>query len=814
MVKNIRYPLFVILSGFSIGFFIWSVNTEVSLFNAFIIENILHPKDRLRLILFLIASIITVFALWILLSYVFHNRKKESLRSAFKKTSNWISVGILIWFIPILSIQAIEVYYPFQVFSCLTAMLLLTLYIIHNITTRSKYAYSPSHFSPHHKERASLLLVSLLAISYALFFILYTVAKHRSFHSYALDLGWQNQVFYTILSRGNPRVTLFITLDTLCNHFQPLYYLLAPLYALYQNAVTLLVLQSVLLASSAIPIYLIAKKRLNSNVLSVVVSVVFLLYPALHGLNTYDFHGVVLLIPILSFMLYFYETRRLKLFWLFFALALITREDTAITLLGVGAYILIIAKNRKLGIWAIAVSIAYFLMTLAIMSALGGYANVENYGELSLPETQNFHGVLTTIFTNPYFTLRHVFFNSDKLKYLFQIFLPVFFLPFFAPKKFIIMLPGLAVILLSGNGAQYSIGYQYSAHIIPLIFYLTVMGIENIRNRWPTVKNITITILLLLSGILMNYEYGLVLSKRFTGIPKATDREKIVYSFFDAIPDDATVAAISRFSPHLSGRDMIRLLNKADNDTEYYLVDTFSPPPALDTYELEYRGHGLNAIEIRLIASRLLKSGKYGVVRHEQGILLLRKDQNTADNISILNTINSIPAEENPEIVSYFTDPANSISRTYISTIEAFEKFLSQHRYDTVIIAVKGDATKNLTYSFLKNLMYKGSRINMLKDHGSYAAVIHRDKLIYESIQNSSALNIDNSSSEKIDDLFRRVELNIVSAGYKYGNLASIKINGKEYSPDQRGFNVVVLDQFMRIKEAVYFDVWTKIWQQ
>ena len=39
------------------------------------------------------------------------------------------------------------------------------------------------------------------------------------------------------------------------------------------------------------------------------------------------------------------------------------------------------------------------------------------------------------------------------------------------------------------------------------------------------------------------------------------------------------------------------------------------------------------------------------------------------------------------------------------------------------------------------------------------------------------------------------------SAGYKTGNIASIKINNKEYSKNRRGLNIVIYDA--KLKEVV-----------
>jgi len=432
--ENVKYIIFVIISGFSTGFFAWSISIEKDLFKGFIFQNILSPANRTKLLLFLFMGILSVLSVWILLSLILHYKKKEHLPTVLNRTSSWIFIGVVLWFLPVLSIQAIEVYYPFQIFILLLGLLILVSYIVYSISRRSK-SFSESNISfKWNSDRISLLIVILFSIGYALFFVIYTVSKHYSFHSYAFDLGWYNQVFYTLVHKGWPFITLHTPLNHFSNHFEILFYLLAPIYALFQNPVTLLVLQSLFLASSAVPLYLIAKKRLNNNFLSIIISIVFLLFPALHGLNTYDFHGLVFFIPILFFMFYFLETDKMKLFWLFFVLALITREDTPVTLIGVGLYIYFIMKNRKLGISVSLSSIIYFLIVLYTMTAFEG---TENYTDLALPESQGFPGVLTTLFTNPFFAFKRVFFNTDKLLYLFQIFLPVLFLPFFAIKKMI-----------------------------------------------------------------------------------------------------------------------------------------------------------------------------------------------------------------------------------------------------------------------------------------------------------------------------------------------------------------------------------------
>ncbi len=810
--ENIKYIIFVIISGFSAGFFAWSISIEKDLFYGFILRNILSPEDRMELLVFLFTGIMAALGGWVLLSNTLYQKRKERPETLLNRTSSWIFTGAVLWFFPILSIRAIEVYYPFQIFFLLLGMLILVSYIVFVITRHIK-SFSESNISKWNSDRIGLFLVILISTGYALFFTVYTVSRHYSFHSFSFDLGWQNQVFYTLVHKGWPRVTLFIDLAHMGNHFQPLYYLLAPIYALFQDPVTLLVLQALFLASSAVPLYLIAKKRLKNVFLSVIISAVFLLYPALHGLNTFDFHGLVLFIPIITFMLYFLETDRMKPFWVFFALALITREDTPVTLIGVGLYIFLIMKKRKLGVLVTASSFIYFFIVLFTMSALGGFANTENYTAIALTESQGFKGALITLFTNPFFAFKHVFFNSDKLVYLFQIFLPVLFLPFFAPKRMLIALPGFAIILLSSHDPQYSIDFQYSAHIISLVFYMSIYGIENIQRKWPQVKNVVVAIPLLSAGIFMNYEYGLILSKRFHGIPKATEREKIAYSFFEDIPRNASLVTNSRLYPHLSGREEINLICRMDEDIEYILADLYPPSPALDLCEAGLRSHTLDKSGVKAIVLKHLKRSDFGVVRYSNGFVLLKRGNDTSKNRSTGKIINSLEFETGGKIYHYFSDPAGSIPEPFTSVSDLFIKFLEKHRSDTIIISVKNDARKRLTYTSGVYLMTIGSKINTLKKGGSYIAIIHKNRVIFEKISNSSAIEIDNIASEKVKVLFFGNRIEVSSAGYKHGNYSSIKINGTEYSENRRGFNTVVLNSYMRVKEAVNFDMGEKVYR-
>src|SRR5438270_931094 len=89
-----------------------------------------------------------------------------------------------------------------------------------------------------------------------------SLARYYGYASCVLDLGVFDQVFWSMLHRGAPLSTLnppYIERQWFGFHFSPALYLLLPIYALFPHPETLLILNIVLITSTAIPVYLIAR---------------------------------------------------------------------------------------------------------------------------------------------------------------------------------------------------------------------------------------------------------------------------------------------------------------------------------------------------------------------------------------------------------------------------------------------------------------------------------------------------------------------------------------------------------------------------
>src|SRR5205814_1213162 len=133
---------------------------------------------------------------------------------------------------------------------------------------------------------------------------------------------------FRISSLGKPLgCTLCLGGTHASGHFDPILVLLSPLYFLYPYSETLLVLQTLWLASSVVPLYLLALRATGNPRIGVALAATFVAYPALHGVSLFDFHSLALIIPLFLWLAYCFETERWKAYSAVVALLLFCRED-------------------------------------------------------------------------------------------------------------------------------------------------------------------------------------------------------------------------------------------------------------------------------------------------------------------------------------------------------------------------------------------------------------------------------------------------------------------------------------------------------
>jgi uncharacterized membrane protein len=280
----------------------------------------------------------------------------------------------------------------------------------------------------------------MLACAIASYIVLFgwlSLARHATFNTHALDLGYTvNAVWNT--AHGRPfyfstyqeaGFQLDIPLkeirqvdNLLAYHVEPLLGFVALLYRLWEDPRLLLLLQSIVLALGALPAYGLARLRLcraadvlrahriiprfstpatSRNLrpskgsgrfdgrtplgayLALAFPLIYLLAPTVEAANLSDFHVVAMSPTFLLAAFYFLE-RRQPWWTLWFALlALLCREEIALLVTMLGLYVVLFRRRWVLGAALTAVGIGWFVLCVNVIlphfNGLSGSAFLVRY---------------------------------------------------------------------------------------------------------------------------------------------------------------------------------------------------------------------------------------------------------------------------------------------------------------------------------------------------------------------------------------------------------------------------------------------------
>ena len=336
--------------------------------------------------------------------------------------------------------------------------------------------------------RLPFLLVLASATGYVAYFSYYTYCFYYSLRS-GYDLGIYDSLLWNMLHGGS----FFKTppwagpgRSHFGNHAEFFAYVLLPFYAIRQNAGTLLIIQAAIMGSAAIPLYKLARRHIAAWP-ACLLALSYLMYPALHGANIFEFHFLPLGPFLLWWAWYFLEARKDGWAALFVLLTLSCREDVSSWVAVLGAYFLFTGRRPKAGLVLAVVGAVYCctLKFIAMPYVGGGESFTDIYKDLLPPGSKSFGAVVMTLLTNPGYTA-FTLAEMGKLIFMLQILLPLAFLPFRRPIWAILCIPGFFFTVLSTRyGPLISITFQYSAHWIAFLFPGVAIGLEWMAKHAP-----------------------------------------------------------------------------------------------------------------------------------------------------------------------------------------------------------------------------------------------------------------------------------------------------------------------------------------
>lgn len=422
---------------------------------------------------------------------------------------------------------------------------------------KNKYFSRIEHFVYSNQYKTALIF---FVIFYMLYFTATSFLRYRNYYTGRFDLGNMDQTVWNTLhgrvfELTNPNGTDITS--RLSFHADFIVILLAPLYLLWQDPRMLLLLQTIVIAFGAFFVFNLCDKIVKDKNISFILSIGYLLYPALNYENLYDFHPIALATTFLLAAFYFLFEKKYTRFIIFAILSALTKEEIWLILGLFGLYITFVQKRKVLGgiFFAMSIFIFYYLVWIAIPSVRGSqHFALSYYSDFG----QSPGEIIKNIIFEPQKTIG-IILQRDRLIYLLEIFSPLGFIPLLSP-FFLFSITDLLINLISSNASLHQIYYQYTSAITPFIFISGIFGIASLKRHFPKIPNYCYGIFLTAAIIYSSYLIGSMPWSKSANIEMFTKpvvNRKIVDNFIFDIPKKFSIAATNNLGSHLSHRQKI-----------------------------------------------------------------------------------------------------------------------------------------------------------------------------------------------------------------------------------------------------------------
>jgi len=330
------------------------------------------------------------------------------------------------------------------------------------------------------------------------------------------------------------------------------------------SPLVLLIAQSMALAVGAVAVFGIARHRLGDERPAAAFALLYLVNPSLHGINLRDFHAAALAIPLLLAAMCFAERERWLAFFAAVLLVLACREDAAVAVVGLAAWLALARRQWRMGIATAAGAVAILVAELRwVIPHYRGeaYTHLWRYEHLGRTVGE----ITTTLLLEPWRVARSLL-TARRVLYLAALLAPLAFLPVIAPADSIGALPALAQNLLSSDPILYRHRTQYQAFVLPFLVVAAIGGHARLAawrpGRWPAVMlAVALLASLLLAARTVN---DLAISRWWPG-----PEHRAAHATIGRVPPTAAVSAQDPYVPHLSTRVLVFVfpvgIDKADH---------------------------------------------------------------------------------------------------------------------------------------------------------------------------------------------------------------------------------------------------------
>ncbi len=392
--------------------------------------------------------------------------------------------------------------------------------------------------------------IALLVLGYIWHFSTLAIAVYDGYGMPPFDLAVFDQGVWLLSRFDDPFVTI-MGRNLFGDHTSFILLLVVPIYWVWPHVQALLVLQTVIIAAGAVPIYLLVRRLTDSCLIAFAIGAAYLLNPALENGNLEQFHPECFLTLAIATGIYAAVTWRPALLVAMVVVCLLVKEDTALLVAPLGLWVLW-RRDRRVGGAIVAASLAYLVVCVEVIQPLLLGAPYLYSGRIPFGGPW---GAVKTLFSHPDQVWGYLW-SQDRPWYLWQMLGAVGFGFVWAPEIAAIAVLMLVENLISNFPYMHQILYHYSLSSVPVLVLGAGYAVSRLKGR---LKQYAASAVVLGSAVAACTMWGLMpfslpsYPHWSAGSPPVLGINKLV----DALPGDAVVSAWWPIVAHIDHRSKV-----------------------------------------------------------------------------------------------------------------------------------------------------------------------------------------------------------------------------------------------------------------
>jgi uncharacterized membrane protein len=430
-----------------------------------------------------------------------------------------------------------------------------------------------------------------------LFFALTTWTSFAEWANYryrTFDAAYYVQALWGLL-HGH-RVASLLGVPLLGNHVEPIVLIILPVFALFPHAITLVVVQNLMLAASAAVAFDLGLRSGLERWAALLLAIAALLTPVAGYIALHEFEVEALTPLCILLMLRAHLCRDLRGYWLSIAALLACKENMGLL---VAAFCAVHAvKHRSLGIaavlrWYLApmtIALVWLILCATVITPAlnaGSIGYTDLYGRLGASPGE----ILRNFVFDPLrfaTVLKQSLYRGNLLP---GLLLPFLCLPVMRPRWLVVAAPILFQHLLSWRSSEWTIYFHYAAPLLPLFWFAAVEAISARREGnggvWLQNSLATAVVIACAIGQLLLGPAALMARSANLWTTLRADRERKNAIVASVAPTESVVAPVP-FLSHLATREWLFSLHHILKGLRTLSRARYEPPRPTDLVIVDY----------------------------------------------------------------------------------------------------------------------------------------------------------------------------------------------------------------------------------